>query len=159
MVSWILTKIKEERWILLFLALLGIIRAYWHVSWFRPNWTWLPIWDYPFGIKSPPFDTFHTVGGFFALTLIAGLRMNLRTIPKGRTIINRKNNQGDYIGITEIDTGITVIRNKWWENCLIIGFEFIWFFWFFTMFYHVIFMTAEHQEWSKAIFFLKYFGL
>jgi hypothetical protein len=152
---WI--KIKEERWILLFLAVLGIIRAYWHLSWFRPTWTWLPIWDYPFGIKSPPFDTFHVIGGIFAVMIIVGSRLNLRKVMKEPFNVNRKDRNGDYIGVTQV--GTKTQANKWWIDVLIVAFEFVWFFFFFGLFYHVIFMLPEHQEWSKAIFFLKWFGL
>lgn len=148
--KWIWVKIKEERWILLFLAVIGMLRATHEISKFRWQWSWLPKWDYPFGITSPPFDSYHVYGGLFALAIIAGLRLKLRI---SDVIVNRKNEKGDYIGITEVGV------NRWWQAAIIIVAEYVWFFFFFTLFYHVIFMLPEHQEWGKAIFFLKWFGL
>jgi hypothetical protein len=148
--SWIWVKIKEERWILLFLAILGVIRAYWHISTFKPDSTWLPIWDYPFGIESPPFDTLHVMGGLFILMIIIGLRMKLRI---DNIIVNRKSSDGDYIGLTRVGV------NNWWQTYLIVIVEFCFLFFVFDLFYHVLFMLPEHQEWGKAIFFLKWFGL
>src|SRR3989304_268627 len=98
---WIWNKIKEEKFILLFLALLSMLRAAHEISKFRIDRSWLPTWDYPFGLMNPPLDSYHFFGGLFVLILIAGLRLNLRAATS-KTIVNRKDKNGDYIGISEI---------------------------------------------------------
>lgn len=124
---YIWNKIKAERSVLLFLTLLSAIRAMHEISKFRYNWSWLPKWDYPFGITSPPFDSYHVYGGLFILTIIAGYRLQLRKV---------------------ID--------KWYESAAIVIVEYVFFFWVFNLFYHVIFMKAEFMQWEYVIPFMKF---
>jgi len=142
--NWIWTKIKEEKFILLFLVLIAMLRATHEISKFRPQRSWLPEWNYPFGITSPPLDSYHFYGGLFVLIIIAGLRLNLRV---SNIIVNRKKD-GDYVGIAE--AGI----NTFWQSVLIIFVEYNFFFWMFDWFYHVIFMMPEFVQWEYVTFFL-----
>ena len=120
-------KIKEERFILLFLALLGMLRAMHEIAKFRPDWSWLPQWGYPFGVTTPPLDSYHVFGGLFAITIIAGFRLKLR--PYLRAI------KQDSFLLTSI----------------IIAVEYLIFFWVFTLFYHGLFMKAEFMQWDYII--------
>ena len=142
--NWIIKKIREEKWILLFLAALSMVRAAHEISKFRWQMSWLPRWDYPFGITTPPLDSYHFFGGLFVLMLISGLRLKLRI---SNLIVNRKKN-GDYIGITEVGV------NSWWQTILIICFEYLFYFYVFDWFYHVIFMKPEFVQWEYVTFFL-----
>lgn len=121
--------IKSEKFVLLFLALLGMLRAAHEISKFRWNMSWLPKWDYPFGITSPPFDSYHTYGGLFVLMIIAGYRLNLQTA-----------------------------INKWWEALIIVAVEFVFFFWIFNLFYHGLFMKPEYMQWEYIIPFMKFWS-
>jgi len=128
-INWIWTKIKEEKYIILFLAVLAIFRAMHEISKFRIDRSWLPSWDYPFGIKAPPLDSYHVYGGLFVLVLIAGLRLKLRII--GQSV------------------------NTWWQSVLIVIVEmYLIYFWIFDWFYHVIFMKPEFMEWKYIFFFI-----
>ena len=150
--KWIWQKIKEENWILLFLSLLGMFRAMHEISKFRIEWSWLPRWGYPFGLTSPPLDSYHVYGGLFVLILIAGFRLKLRDTMKQPFNVNRKDKKGDYIGITQV--GIKVNANRWWETILIVGVEYLLFFYVFDWFYHVIFMLPEFRQWEYVIPFM-----
>lgn len=125
--NYIWNKIKSEKYVLLFLTLLSAMRATHEISKFRWNMSWLPKWDYPFGITSPPFDSYHVYGGLFILTIIAGYRLQLRKV---------------------ID--------KWYESIVIVIVEYVFFFWVFNLFYHVIFMKAEFTQWEYVIPFMKF---
>lgn len=124
---YIWNKIKSEKYVLLFLTLLSAMRAMHEISKFRYNWSWLPRWDYPFGITSPPFDSYHFYGGLFILTIIAGYRLQLRKV---------------------ID--------KWYESIVIVIVEYVFFFWVFNLFYHVIFMKAGFMQWEYVIPLMKF---
>jgi len=144
--KWIWQKIKEEKWILLFLSLLGMFRAMHEISKFRIEWSWLPSWGYPFGLTSPPLDSYHVYGGLFVLTLIAGLRLKLRN---SNLIVNRKNALGDYIGLTQVGV------NSWWQALIIVIVEmYAAYFYVFDWFYHVIFMLPEFRQWEYVIPFM-----
>ena len=126
--KFILLKIKEEKFVLIFLSILAMIRAAHEISKFRFERTWIWIWDYPFGIKSPPFDSYHVYGGLFVLAIIAGLRMDLKKV---------------------------VSRNNLLTASIIIVIEFIYFFWIFDVFYHVVFMLEEFKQWNYIMWFIK----
>lgn len=121
--------IKTENFVLLFLTLLGMLRAMHEISKFRWNMSWLPKWDYPFGITSPPFDSYHVYGGLFVLMIIAGFRFDLQTS-----------------------------INKWWEAILIVIVEYVFFFWVFNLFYHGLFMKPEYMQWEYIIPFMKFWS-
>ena len=123
-------KIKEERFILLFLALLGMLRAMHEIAKFRPDWSWLPQWGYPFGITTPPLDSYHVYGGLFAITIIAGFRLKLKQ----------------------------EVSNPFWVALIIIAVEYLIFFWVFTLFYHGLFMKVEFMQWDYIIPLFKLFG-
>lgn len=144
---WIWTKIKEEKYILLFLALLGVLRAAHEISKFRAQMSWLPEWDYPFGLTTPPLDSYHFFGGLFVLILIAGLRLKLRF---SNIIVNNKNDKGDYIGLSR--SGV----NTWWQSALIICVQYLFYFYVFDWFYHVLFMKAEFMQFEYVIPLLKF---
>lgn len=150
--QWIWNKIKAEKFVLLFLALLGMFRAMHEISKFRIDRSWLPSWGYPFGITSPPLDSYHVYGGLFVLALIAGLRMKLRDTREPYNV-NRKNKLGDYVGITQVGMG----QEKFWQSALIVLIEmYAVYFYVFNWFYHVIFMLPEFREWQYVIpFYIK----
>lgn len=157
--SWIWNKIKEERYIILFLAVLAMFRAMHEISKFRIDRSWLPSWGYPFGITSPPLDSYHVFGGLFVLVLIAGLRLKLRGEYSDlkRMAINRKDGKGDYVGLSEVEVERKVIMpvNPFWVTILIVLVEmYAVYFWVFDWFYHVIFMKPEFMEWKYIFFFI-----
>ena len=123
-------KIKEEKFILLFLALLGMLRAMHEIAKFRADWSWLPQWDYPFGLTTPPLDSYHVYGGLFAITIIAGFRLKLKQ----------------------------EVVNPFWVALIIIAVEYLIFFWVFTLFYHGLFMKAEFMQWDYIIPLYKMFA-
>ena len=155
MLIWIWNKIKEEKFILLFLALLSMLRAAHEISKFRWQMSWLPRWDYPFGLMNPPLDSYHFFGGLFVLILIAGLRLNLRAVTS-KTVVNRKDKNGDYIGISEIAIKKGQFKNTWWETILIIVVQYLFYFWVFDLFYHGLFMKPEFMQWGYIIPLLKF---
>ena len=129
-------KIKEERFVLLWLALLGMLRAMHEIAKFRADWSWLPQWDYPFGIMTPPLDSYHVYGGLFAITIIAGFRLQLRDAYR---------------------YGVLIVT-PFWVALIIIAVEYLIFFWVFTLFYHGLFMKAEFMQWDYIIPLYKLFG-
>lgn len=132
--------IKEERKIILFLAVLGMLRAAHEISKFRINMSWLPSWDYPFGITTPPLDSYHVYGGLFVLVLIAGLRLKLRV---SNIIVNTES------GLKK--AGV----NTWWQSVIIVlGEMYLCYFWVFDLFYHGLFMKPEYYQWEYIIPFL-----
>lgn len=147
MINWIWKKVKEEKFILLFLTLLSMLRAAHEISKFRAQMSWLPKWDYPFGLTTPPLDSYHFFGGLFVLILITGLRLKLRV---SNIIVNNKNEKGDYIGITEVGV------NTWWQAILIICFEYLFYFWVFDLFYHGLFMKPGYFQIEYIIPLVKF---
>jgi len=135
-------KIKEEKWILLFLALIGMLRAMHEIAKFRADWSWLPQWDYPFGITTPPFDSYHVYGGLFALIIITGYRLSLRGKTTG-------------FGVSMVIKQVP--SNNLWVTAIIIALEYIWFFWVFTLFYHGLFMKPEFMQWDYVLPLYKIF--
>ena len=118
-----LKKLNEEKYILLWLALLGMLRAMHEIAKFRSDWSWLPQWDYPFGLTTPPLDSYHVYGGLFAIIIIAGFRLKLKQ----------------------------QIVNPFWVTLIIIAAEYLIFFWVFTLFYHGLFMKVEFMQWDYII--------
>ena len=126
-IKYIWSKIVEEKFVLLFLTLLGMFRGFHEVSKFRIDMTWIWIWDYPFGIKSPPLDAYHVYGGLFSLAIIAGFRLRLL-----------KNIKSNHLLIA----------------LAIIVVEFFYMFWIFDLFYHVVLMLEKYNQWEYVLWFL-----
>ncbi len=124
---------NREKFVLVFLSLLAMLRALHEISKFRIDMTWIPLWGYPFGVQSPPFDSYHVYGGLFVLVFLSGLRLRL---------------------LKKCDH-IKCICIPLWGTGIIITFEFIFYFWIFNLFYHVIFMTSEFIQWEYVIPFIK----
>jgi len=136
-------KIKEEKFVLLWLALLGMLRAMHEISKFRPDWSWLPQWDYPFGIMIPPLDSYHVYGGLFILFVILGFRLVLR---------------GKVTGVGEQMKIINVPTNKLWIWIIIVIVEMYGsLFFVFDLFYHGLFMKPEFMQWDYVIPFYNTF--
>lgn len=81
------------------------------------------------------------------MILIAGLRLKLRI---SNIIVNNKNDKGDFIGVTEVGV------NAWWQSVLIICVEYLFYFYVFDWFYHVLFMKAEFMQFEYVIPLLKF---
>lgn len=124
--KYLLRLIKIDSVVLGFLAGLGMVRATHEIAKFRPNYSWLPQWVYPFGITSPPLDSYHVYGGLFVLVLLFGLK----TTTRSQTL-------------------------KWYEGASLIVVEFLVYFWVFDLFYHGIFMKPEFMDWSYVVPFYK----
>ena len=140
--QYLLKKLLEEKNILLFLSALGIIRAAHEISKFRINMTWIPVWDYPFNYKNIPLDSYHFYGGLFAVLMIIGFRSKLKI---SNLIVNTST------GLKQIGV------NRWYETILIIGFEFLFYFYCFDVFYHVIFMKFAFMQFDYLVPFLTLF--
>lgn len=108
----------------------ALLRACWHISKFRPQMSWIPIWDYPFGIKRPPLDAFHVYGGLFALWMIFVILLQPNWI---------------LFAFTDYWLLITVHLVLYW----------VVFFYFFSAFYHVILMKPGYRQWEYLIPIIK----
>jgi hypothetical protein len=128
MINWLKKKWTEEKWVIIFLIILSMLRALHEISKFRIEWSWIPSWGYPFGIESPPFDSYHVYGGLFVLIFIAGFRVSLRD----------------------------EIINRWYEIIPIVLIQFGIYFYSFNWFYHVIFMKPTFMQFEYVVPFLKF---
>lgn len=117
--------------LLIWLVIGALLRACWHISKFRPQMSWIPEWDYPFGIKRPPLDSFHIYGGLFTLWMI--------------TVFFIK---PDVITINFTTSYLLLLASHVTAYWVI-------FFWYFSLFYHVILIKPGYRQWSYLIPIIK----
>lgn len=116
--------------ILLFWLIVGaLFRAVWHISMFKPKYSWIPQWDYPLNIKRPPLDSMHTYGGLFALwyIFIFLLQPHILWIPLMRPAVS----------VLEFTASLT--------------FYWLFFFYCFNIFYHIILIKRGYRDWNYLL--------
>ena len=109
---------------LILLTLGGILRAVHHIAIYRYDKSWLPQWDYLFGIRRPPLNSSHIYAGLFIVWML-------------------------YVFIKTSNWRLFVWND--WDLLIHIVIYFLYFFYIFSLYFHVFLIKKEYRDWSYFI--------